>query len=205
MSPRTLHRWLQIDSRFAAAVNAWRQENNASGRIRVEALSTLALDAVQGALKKGDARIGLQIARANGILTPPVPSPTSPKEIRRLRRLRKRFKILRERRRWIKLAEAERKLPRKGDDAKPKWQQDIGEVESYLSWLLGIHENLVGSESPERPLNRYPGISHHFWCCLGKARRLVKAYAHIGPTYYETERVDHPYPPPDKISGVPMR
>ncbi|HEY2588089.1 MAG TPA: hypothetical protein VGI81_20265 [Tepidisphaeraceae bacterium] len=75
---RTVYRWLQSDPRFAAAYNAWQREMVASGRARVLAMNDLALDTVQNAMLRGDVRVAVQIAKANGALDAPNPGTTDP-------------------------------------------------------------------------------------------------------------------------------
>lgn len=85
---RTLYRWLHSDPQFVAAYNAWQRETVASGRGRVLAMGDLALDTVQSAMLQGNARVAVQVAKANGALDAPKPGLTNPERFRRRKRLR---------------------------------------------------------------------------------------------------------------------
>lgn len=88
VSRRTIFRWLESDHHFAAAYNAWRKETVASGRARVLAMADVALDTVQSAIRDGNARVAVQIAKAAGVLDPSKPGTTDPSRFYLRKRLR---------------------------------------------------------------------------------------------------------------------
>jgi len=56
----TIYKWLKEDAEFRAAYNQWHNEVQHNMRSRVAAMADLAIEAVNGALAKGDGRLGMQ-------------------------------------------------------------------------------------------------------------------------------------------------
>ncbi|MDQ6832901.1 MAG: hypothetical protein M3008_05845 [Chloroflexota bacterium] len=77
VSPRTVHRWLKDDFVFQAAFNRERRALMEAMQHRLFALTTLALDTVEGAVKAGDVKAALAVIKAVGDLAsagPPIGS-----------------------------------------------------------------------------------------------------------------------------------
>ncbi len=68
VSPRTVHRWLKDDFVFQAAFNRERRALMEAMQHRLFALTTIALDTVEGAVKGGDVKAALAVIKAVGAL-----------------------------------------------------------------------------------------------------------------------------------------
>ena len=94
----TIYRWLKADPHFQAAYNQWREETEEFGRSRLAMLTEAAIDALQAALKDGDARAAMQLLTRMGLFNPK-PFVTNSAEVQQQAKLdekRKRFALERE-------------------------------------------------------------------------------------------------------------
>lgn len=136
---RTLYRWLHSDPQFVAAYNAWQRETVASGRARVLAMGDLALDTVQSAMLQGNARVAVQVAKANGALDAPKPSTADPDYFHHRKKLRDRA-----RRKAIRDAEREERLARAGEP-----ERHPAHCEYMIDAYLKARREALRAESPE--------------------------------------------------------
>ena len=67
----TIYRWVQGDPRFQAAYNAWKQEMSESANSRLLKLAERAVDVVEKALEKGDARVAVQMLKHMAVMRKP--------------------------------------------------------------------------------------------------------------------------------------
>ncbi len=81
ISRQTIYNWRQSSPPFVAALNAWQSATRASAHNRLIGLSDLAVDAVSGAIQKGDVRVAMDLLRTLGILAPSQPGPCDPAEV----------------------------------------------------------------------------------------------------------------------------
>jgi len=94
VSRGSLHRWLKTDPAFQAALAARTREMRDVADRRLLALVGVAVDAVEQALRTGDARTAVQLLRGLGVLSgqPPRPGIEDPEEIVRQRRKDEEFR-----------------------------------------------------------------------------------------------------------------
>jgi hypothetical protein len=85
----SLHRWRREDPVFQAAYNAARRDLRGEVASRLQILAGAALEAVERAIRDGDARIALGVLKGLGLLTgnPPPIGPADPAEVASLRQV----------------------------------------------------------------------------------------------------------------------
>ena len=85
----TLYRWLNHDPRFQAAYNAWQQEALLGARTKLLALADSAVSTVAHEVQH-NGRLALRVLESLGVLEPPVPGSTDPKEVEQRMKLDRR-------------------------------------------------------------------------------------------------------------------
>ena len=153
---RTIHRWLADDPHFAAAYNAWRRETVHWGRGRVLAMSDLALTTVHKAMKRGNARVALEVARATGAMDAAKFGPTDPEQLKRRRNLRERGREL-----ALAVREDEIGFQEARRDKEHPWMKDVREVESLIDFLLGKRREALANESAEARAERLDHLKYY--------------------------------------------
>ncbi len=84
---QTVHTWLRDDYAFQAGYNRGRRELAEAHAARLHALTAIAFDTVEAAMKQGDAKAALTVLRGVGMLTgEPAPIGTDDAEILRKER-----------------------------------------------------------------------------------------------------------------------
>jgi AcrR family transcriptional regulator len=104
----TLYEWLKNDPVFQAAYNAWHEEMRESSRSRLLMLTDKATVAVEKALEAGDAKTGMQLLKAMGMLKDRPPGPTDVEDVKRVAGLEKRKKAAQREREEVRALEDER-------------------------------------------------------------------------------------------------
>jgi hypothetical protein len=88
----TLWRWLNKDPEFQAALNSYKREVCEQVETQTVGLAKLAIEAVENALRSGDARTAIAVLRGLGILDGSrLTAPTDDVEELRLRQRRARY------------------------------------------------------------------------------------------------------------------
>ncbi len=108
VSRTTVYQWLKSDPVFQAAYNEWHEEMRESSRSRLLMLTDKATIAVEKALESGDAKTGLQLLKAMGMLKDRPPGPTDPEDVTRIAGLEKRRKAAQRERQEVQALEDER-------------------------------------------------------------------------------------------------
>ena len=85
VTPKTIYRWINHDVRFIAAYNVWRTQTLELAHARTLAMSGLALDTLESALKDGDRKVALKFAERLNLFKQRRPGPHTPGEVARHR------------------------------------------------------------------------------------------------------------------------
>jgi transposase len=75
----TIYRWVQSDPRFRAAYNAWQQETRESAHARLLKLTEKAVEVVEAALRRSDAKTAVALLKQLGVLRSRKAGATEPK------------------------------------------------------------------------------------------------------------------------------
>lgn len=92
VSRATLWRWMNKDAEFQAALNSYKREVLEQVETQAVGLAKLAIEAIEKALRDGDAKTGIAVLRGLGMLDGSrLPTPTDDVHELRLRQRRARY------------------------------------------------------------------------------------------------------------------
>ncbi|HEY2584154.1 MAG TPA: hypothetical protein VGI81_00145 [Tepidisphaeraceae bacterium] len=189
---RTLHRWIRDDARFAAAYNAWRQEVIDSGRARVLAMANRALNTMNAAIEKGDARVAVQVAKATGAMDAPKPGSADAAMVRRQRKLD-------DEQHQIELEEAEAKIwqYRRAKEKDEAWMRDVNSLAGLLDSLIKQFKEALDAEPPEQREQRRTGYNPY-----SRTHRLLELLLsdHVYAKAFDRPKYAQDIQPPTDLS-----
>jgi hypothetical protein len=138
--PRTIYRWIKHDIHFKAAFEGWRSQLLELGRARALGMSGLALDTLDSAMEKGDARTAFNVAKSLGLFRQERPGPDTPGEVARERARAEKIKR-------IKIVTRHRKLE-EAAFRDFRISHTVYDIDDRI-WLLMIDRKRALKEEPE--------------------------------------------------------